>query len=71
MIESMDPKSQEYLNTILTKEPKALSQDEVLFLRARRSYLKKAQLEEYEDILNPKTKPPKQETVNKNAKQTK
>ncbi|MCR4324178.1 MAG: hypothetical protein NUV69_00615 [Candidatus Curtissbacteria bacterium] len=70
----MDPRSQEYLDKILTKEPEALNASEIGFLRARRSYLKKAQLEEYDSVLNPKAPKAKDqtseesETVKKNAK---
>lgn len=64
----MDPKSQEYFDQILAKEIETLNENEVKFLRARRSYLRKTQLEEYDSILNPETKPPKTETVKKNAK---
>lgn len=70
----MNPKAIEYLNKILAKEPGSLTEVEIAFLRARRSYLKKAQLEEYDSILNPKeTKPAKEQTVkeNDNSKQTK
>ena len=51
----MDPRSQEYLEKILKKELNILTEDDKAFLRARRSYLNKAQLEEYDSILNPKT----------------
>ena len=61
----MDEKSQEYLNTILAKQPETLNQVEIAFLRARQSYLKKSQLEEYNDIFNPETKPLVTETVKK------
>ena len=61
----MDEKSQELLNTILAKDPSTLNPNEISFLRARRSYLKKIQLEEYNSILE--TKPPIKETVKKNA----
>ena len=47
----MDQASQEHLNKILTIDPSNLTQDEVDFLRARRSYLKAIQLEEYESVL--------------------
>lgn len=50
----MDERSKEYLNKILAKGPQALNSGEVAFLRARRSYLKKSQLEEYDEILFPK-----------------
>ena len=64
----MDSRSQEYFDKILAKDPNALTGEEIAFLRARSSYLKKSQLEEYDSILNPKTKPPTTETVKPNAK---
>lgn len=63
----MNPEAQEYLNKILAKEPETLTIDEIRFLRARRSYLKNSQLEEYQSVLE--TKPPVKEPVKKrNAK---
>jgi len=62
----MDKRSQEYLDKILVKGPEALNSEEIAFLRARRSYLKKAQLEEFESVLE--TKPPKAEPVKKYGK---
>lgn len=50
----MDQRSQEYFDKILTKDPETLNESEIVFLRARRSYLKKIQLAEYESVLNPK-----------------
>lgn len=50
----MDQRSQELFDKILTKDPEALNSDEIAFLRARRSYLKKTQLDEYNSILEPK-----------------
>jgi predicted Zn-ribbon and HTH transcriptional regulator len=47
----MDPKSKERLDQILEKNPKSLTQDEIDFLRARRSYLKDSIYEEYEVVL--------------------
>lgn len=70
----MDKRSQEYLDKILTKVPETLNSEERAFLRARRTYLKKAQLEEYDSILNPKvvspeeTKPAEKQTVKKHDK---
>ena len=49
----MDPRSQEYFDKILAKSIEELNEDEKGFLRARQSYLKKSQLAEYDDILNP------------------
>ena len=53
----MDEKSQDYLNKILAKEPGSLSESEIGFLRARSSYLKKSQLEEYDGVLEPEEAP--------------
>jgi len=50
----MDDKSQIYLDQILKKDVATLTESDIRFIRARRSYLKKYQLEEYEDILEPK-----------------
>lgn len=54
----MNPEAQAVLEEILKKEPESLSFDDRAFLRARRSYLKKAQLEEYKDILEMDEKQP-------------
>lgn len=67
----MNPEAQEVLNKILAKEPTVLTEDEAKFLRARRDYLKKSQLEEYVAVLNPKVEnqTSDEETVKKsNAK---
>ena len=56
----MDKRTQEYFDKILTKAPGSLNTEEVAFLRARRSYLKKSQLEEYDSILNPKVEVPEE-----------
>lgn len=58
----MNQEAQEYLDTILKKEPEALNFEERAFLRARRSYLKKAQLEEYKEVLEPEETPSNQES---------
>ena len=65
----MDQRSQEYFDKILKKEPETLTEDEIGFLRARQSYLKKAQIEEYDNILNPKVKSQtsEKETVKQDA----
>lgn len=55
----MNPEAQAVLDEILRKDPEALTLEERLFLRARRSYLKKSQLEEYKDILNEVEEPAK------------
>lgn len=67
----MNKEAQEILNKILNIDPDSLSTDEIEFLRARRDYLKKAQLEEYASILTPKVKSQtseKTETVKTNDK---
>lgn len=61
----MNPEAQAVLDEILKKDVDELTDYEIGFLRARRSYLKKAQLEEYSSILN--TKPAKKQTVKENA----
>ena len=63
----MNTEAQAVLNEILKKEPETLNENDIKFLKARRSYLKKAQLEEYDSILNPKTKPAQKQTVKQNA----
>ncbi len=69
----MDQKSQEYLSEILTKNPEELSQAEIVFLRARRSYLKNTQLDEYKSVLTDKnqTSEEKSEPVKQHAKNSK
>ena len=65
----MDPRSQERLDNILKKDPTTLTQEEIGFLRARRIYLKKIQLEEYASVLNlVKSQTSDEETVNTHAK---
>lgn len=52
------------LDRILEIDVSELTPEEISFLRARRDYLKKDQLEEYDSVLNPKeTKPAKKQTV--------
>lgn len=59
----MNPEAQEVLNNILTIDPKDLRRDQRDFLRARSSYLKKSQAEEYKEILEMDESPvAKQET---------
>ena len=48
----MDPRSKEILQEILEKPVAELNEEDKAFLRARRSYLKKSQLEEYDSIIN-------------------
>ena len=50
----MDPNSKKLLNKILEKEIIALNSEDIEFLRARRSYIKKSQFAEYDAIINPK-----------------
>ena len=47
----MDETSQKHFNQILKKDPEALDEDEIAFLRARQAYLKAIQLEEYTKVL--------------------
>lgn len=54
----MDPRSQEYFDKILAKPIEELSEDEKVFLRARRSYLKKSQVAEYDSVINPEEEKP-------------
>ena len=51
----MNPDAQEYLDKILKKSPNDLNTEEMGFLRARRSYLKPAQVEEYKEVLEVKS----------------
>jgi len=62
----MNPKSKELLDKVLSKNPDELNKDEVAFLRARRSYLKNSQLEEYSSVLQTP-----QGTVKKHGSKTK
>jgi len=50
----MDERSAVILAKIVEKTPAELTKEEIGFLRARRSYLKKAQVEEFNSILNPR-----------------
>lgn len=47
----MDPKSQETLAEIVAKEPVALTEADIAFLRARRSYLSEEQRAVFADVL--------------------
>jgi len=53
----MNPEAKEYLDKILAKTIEELRDDEKRFLRARSSYLTKAQLGEYDSIINPEPAP--------------
>lgn len=59
----MNPQAQAELDKILKIEPENLTVDQKAFLKARQGYLKKAQLEEYADVLE--TKPAETQTVKK------
>lgn len=59
------------LAEITSLDIEELTEENKAFLRARRDYLTKDQLKQYEDILNKKTKPLKTETVKEdNAKKS-
>ena len=60
----MDDRSRKHLDSILIKQPEELTQEEQAFLRARRTYLTRTQLEDYITILN---QTPKNGTENKNG----
>ena len=64
----MNPQAEVILREILKKDPKNLNTDEIAFLRARVSYLKDSQKEEYANILNPKHQTSTEETVISDAK---
>ena len=66
----MDERSKERFDEIVEKTPEELSKEDIGFLRARRSYLKKAQVEEFKSILNAEVEnlSSEKETVKKNAK---
>lgn len=70
----MNQEAQAALDAILAKNPQVLTRDEIAFLRARQSYLKDSQKEEYKSVLSPKEdkpNPAESGTVNKNAKKSK
>lgn len=50
----MNPEAQARLDEILKLSPETLNEDQIMFLRARSGYLKKAQLEEYAEVLKVK-----------------
>lgn len=64
----MNKEAEALLAEILAKNPEALSENEIDFLRARRSYLKKIHLEEFKDVLENQTS--KEETVKSHDKET-
>lgn len=67
----MDLRSQEILESILKKEPRELNEEEIAFLKARRTYVKESQLAEYESVLHLKNQTSDKETVKENAKKSK
>lgn len=67
----MDLRSQEILEAILKKEPRELNEEEIAFLKARRTYVKESQLAEYESVLHLKNQTSDKETVKENAKKSK
>ena len=67
----MDLRSQEILEAILKKEPRELNEEEIAFLKARRTYVRESQLAEYESVLHLKNQTSDKETVKENAKKSK
>lgn len=62
----MNPEAQAVLDGILRKSPDELSPEDIAFLRARVSYLKKSQLEDYDSVL--KSKPSETKTAKQDGK---
>ena len=50
----MNPEAQDYLNRIIKKEFEALTPGDVVFLRARKSYLTDAQIETFKKVFEGK-----------------
>jgi hypothetical protein len=50
----MDTESKKNFDRIVNLEPEALSEGDVVFLKARRSYLTKDEEEKFKDLLDPK-----------------
>ena len=63
----MDDRSKERLDELLLKEPKTLTDIQIAFLKARRSYLSESQEEKLSSIFNQTSK---RETVKKNVKKS-
>ena len=59
----MNSEAQKILDEILKKEPEHLTFEERAFLRARQGYLKKAQLEEYKDVLKTQEQKPTEPSI--------
>lgn len=62
----MNPEARAYLDKILEKSPNELTDIEIAFLKARSSYLKRAQLDEYAEVLTaskPKVEEKQDDTV--------
>ena len=64
----MNPEAKEVLSKIVEKTPAELTVEEVDFLYARRSYLTKAQTEEFKDVLNQKAQQVQQGVQSEQAK---
>lgn len=56
----MNPEAEKILKGIVLKEVEALTEEEILFLRSRRSYLTASEQERYSSVLEPKEKKPKE-----------
>jgi len=50
----MNPEAEKLLSEIVAKSPETLNADEIAFLKARKSYLKASQLEEFASVLKEK-----------------
>ena len=57
----MNPEAQERFDEILKISPNDLNPEQKAFLRARRSYLKKSQEEEYKEVLDEKEEVPSED----------
>ena len=64
----MDQQSQDKLNKILKLEPQALSQSDIDFLKARRSYLTSEQVAYYAKVLEQEAPPSPQNRDNRSRK---
>lgn len=64
----MNPEAEKVLKDILEIAPANLTPDQIGFLKARRSYLKPAQLEEYEEVLH--LKEPEKKEEHQTSKET-
>jgi hypothetical protein len=64
----MDPVSAERLAAITAKEPAALTEEDIGFMRARRSYLTSDQREVFADQLSDESAPAEIDSADKSAK---